>query len=142
MSVWPDTISTSPLLTGSEGALISISINVDARDLESLLDALAQVDFPINPQIYHDAAMVYFYDGGLQRTESTTLVEFPAYAGQLERVRQTLQAYGFSPDIISATPMLDELHGDDRPEPAPAGADYSARLRRKVSGIARSTALH
>jgi len=52
MSVWQDTPSASAL-GGSEGELISVSISVDPRDLEALLESLAQVDFPINPQIYH-----------------------------------------------------------------------------------------
>ena len=57
MSVWPISLSTSPLLTGSEGALVLVSIHAEPRLIESLLDALAQVDFPINPQIYHNASM-------------------------------------------------------------------------------------
>ena len=43
-------------LCGREGVLVSVSIHVDPRHLESLLEALAHLQFPINPQIYHDAA--------------------------------------------------------------------------------------
>ena len=85
MSVWPP--PPTPALSGSEGALVSISIDVDPRYLESLLEALARVSFPINPQIYHEAALVYRYADGHRETEAVTLVEFPAYAGQLEEVR-------------------------------------------------------
>ena len=46
-------------LCGREGPLLSVSISVDPRHLESLLEALAQLTFPINPQIYHDAALIY-----------------------------------------------------------------------------------
>ena len=53
------TAPTNPALSGSEGTLVSVSICVDPRHLEPLLEALAQVSFPINPQIYHDAALVY-----------------------------------------------------------------------------------
>src|SRR5579871_6126747 len=77
MSVWPQKTAAS-LLSGSNGVLVSVSIHVDPRHLESLLEALAQVSFPINPQIYHDASMVYRYADGREVTEATTLVEFPA----------------------------------------------------------------
>ena len=60
MSVWPVT----PSLSTAEGTLISISIDVEPHSLESLLDALAQISFPVNPQIYHDAVMVYRYADG------------------------------------------------------------------------------
>ena len=52
MSVWQCTPSASPL-SGSEGELVSVSISVDPRDLEGLLEALAHISFPINPQIFH-----------------------------------------------------------------------------------------
>ena len=65
MSVWPKPLprgwGDTPSLSSSEGALVSVSISVDPHCLESLLEALAQVSFPINPQIYHDAAIVYRY---------------------------------------------------------------------------------
>ena len=77
MSVWPKILPSTPSLSGREGDLISVSINVDPRYLESLLEALAQVSFPINPQIYHDAqfrclfaaiptVLRYFQFAGLQ----------------------------------------------------------------------------
>ena len=52
MSVWQCTPSAAPLC-GSEGELVAVSISVSPRDLEALLEGLAHVDFPINPQIYH-----------------------------------------------------------------------------------------
>ena len=59
MSVWPSVPSThSPALRGSDGELVSVSVTVEPRDLEDLLEALAALDFPVNPQIYHDAAVV------------------------------------------------------------------------------------
>jgi hypothetical protein len=141
MSVWPDTVSTSPLLASSDGALVSVSIDVDPRDLESLLEALAHVEFPINPQIYHDAAMVYHYPDGRERTEPATLVEFPAYAGHLEGLHRTLGAFGFDPSHVSVTGMLEELHAEARLEPAPPGAGYHARSRRKRAGLTRHAPL-
>jgi hypothetical protein len=141
MSVWPATVAANPPLTGSDGVLVSVSIGVAPRLLEPLLEALAQLDFPVSPQIYHDAAMVYVYDDGRELTEAVTLVEFPAYDGQLDRLRGALEAHGFDPACMAATGMLEELHAEDRLEPAPAGAPYRARRRRKRAGLVRGAVL-
>ena len=68
-------------LFGRDGELISLSIATEPRLLEELLEALASLDFPVNPQLYHRAAEVR--------------VEFPAYSLQVERVRETLRRQGF-----------------------------------------------
>jgi hypothetical protein len=136
MSVWQTTPAKQLSLRGSEGALISVSVIVDARDLEELLDALAQMSFPINPQIYHDAAVRYLYADGRQETKPTTLVEFPAYAGRLPEIRDALAAYGFAPDSLHAAGMLDEIHSGPHLEPAPPGAPYQARERIKHARVA------
>jgi hypothetical protein len=96
MSVWPKPIPASLSLPDSEGALVSISIQVAPRNLESLLEALARIDFPINPQIYHDAA-------------PGTVVEFPAYENHLSEVYRALQSFGFDPGCVSVTPMLEAI---------------------------------
>ena len=71
MSVWPKTLPvTTPSLSTAEGALVSVSIHAEPHCLESLLEALAQVSFPINPQIYHDAALVYRYADGREQTSA------------------------------------------------------------------------
>jgi hypothetical protein len=131
MSVWPKTLPVTSSLSTAEGALVSVSIHVEPPCLESLLEALALVSFPINPQIYHDAALVYRYADGHSETESITLVEVPAYEGRLDEVRRTVQAYGFQPDCIHAIGMLDEIQSDLQPEPAPEGAAYVSRYRVK-----------
>ena len=59
MSVWPECCQLTPRSRGREGALVSDFHSRGAAHLESMLEALAQVSFPINPQIYHDAAIVY-----------------------------------------------------------------------------------
>lgn len=130
MSVWPDIAVESPL-SGREGDLVSISIRVEARYLESMLEALAQVSFPINPQIYHDAAMVYVYPDGHQEAEATTLVEFPAYAARLDEVRRAVESHGFDPATVHVTAMLDEIHAEAIRESAPAGARYVSCWRVK-----------
>jgi hypothetical protein len=131
MSVWPKMSPDTPSLSTAEGALVSISIHVEPPCLESLLEALALVSFPINPQIYHDAAMVYRYADAREETESITLVEFPAYESRLEEVRSAVHAFGFPPDCIHAVGMLNEIQSDVQPEPAPAGAAYLSRYRLK-----------
>jgi hypothetical protein len=115
---------TNPALSGSEGALVSVSISVDPRNLESLLEALSQVSFPINPQIYHDGAVVYVYADQRQESELATIVEFPAYAGQLNEVRLAVAAAGMTADRIRITGMLENIHSVYSPEPAPPGAAY------------------
>ena len=68
-------------LFGKEGELISLWISTEPRDLENLLEALAALDFPVNPQLYHRPAQV--------------LVEFPAYSSQVGQVRDELLRHGF-----------------------------------------------
>src|SRR3974377_2464978 len=101
-------ISSASLAT-TEGALVSVSIHIDPRYLEVLLEALARIDFPINPQIYHDAEIVTTHPDGSEEIEATTVVEFPAYLGRLEEVHRGLLAYGFRRDAGHVTSMLDEL---------------------------------
>jgi hypothetical protein len=69
-------------LAGGQGELLSVTIVADPRDLEDLLDRLAQSQHPIDPQIYHDAEI----DGRV-----ATLVEFPAYAAWLTEIRGLLR---------------------------------------------------
>lgn len=137
MSVWPDVTATqSPALHGSEGELVSISVTVEPRDLEDLLEALATLDFPINPQIYHDAAVVYVGRDGAERQEPSTVIEFPAYAGWLPKIRAVLETCGFGGNAISVSPMLDEIRGEERLEAAPASAAFAYRILRKHSAAA------
>lgn len=135
MSVWPS-LSPSPALHGSEGELVSISVTVEPRDLEDLLEALATQEFPINPQIYHDAVVVYVAQDGAERRERSTLVEFPAYAEWVPKIRGVLVACGFESGAISVASMLDQIHGGDRTEPASPGAAYACRMLRKSAPLA------
>jgi len=131
MSVWSGAEPASSSLSTGEGDLVSISINVEPRNLETLLEALAQLDFPINPEIYHDAALVYLYPDGTQETQAATLVEFPAYGARLPQVRSALAAFGFDPAIAYVAGMMDAIHADRTVEPAPPGAAYESRYRVK-----------
>ena len=118
-------------LCGREGALVCVSISVDPRQLESLLEALAQVNFPINTQIYHDAAVVYRFADDHEESEATTLVEFPAYEGQLPEVARGIAAFGFDPACLHCNGMLDEIQATLAVEPAPAGSPYLGTYRVK-----------
>jgi hypothetical protein len=132
MSVWPNfPPEPSPALLGREGELVSISVTVEPRDLEDLLDVLAALEFPVNPQIYHDASVVYVDRDGTERVEPSTLVEFPAYGGQVEEIRTVLDAYGFRGHAVSVSSMLEEIHGGERPEPGPPGVGFAYRVVRK-----------
>jgi len=99
MSVWQCTPSATPLC-GSEGELVAVSISVSPRDLEALLEGLARVDFPINPQIFH---------AGGEASGAGTIVEFPAYAGGMAQVRDVLARSGFDPQAIRVRGMLAEI---------------------------------
>lgn len=131
MSVWPSLVDSRHALAGSEGTLNSIVVHVEPRYLEALLDALAQLSFPINPQIYHDASVEYVYANGRREVEPTTLVEFPAYDNRLQGVREALASYGLPADALHVTDMLEGLHSDILQEPAPAGAEYVSRVFRR-----------
>jgi hypothetical protein len=119
------------ILCGRDGALVCVSISVDPRHLESLLEGLSQISFPINPQIYHDAALVYRFADEHEETETTTLVEFPAYEGQLPEVEQGLIAFGFDPSCLHVSGMLEEIQSAQPIEPAPEGSRYLGTYRVK-----------
>lgn len=96
MSVWATAVSPDFPLSGAEGALVSVSVSVDAPRLEALLDTLARLEFPINPEIHHEA-------------RPATLVEFPAYQNWLPQIRDLLETCGFPANSVTATPMLDSI---------------------------------
>ncbi|MEK7406622.1 MAG: hypothetical protein AAB225_16085 [Acidobacteriota bacterium] len=111
MSVWPNPQYPAPALAGAEGELVSITISVEPRLLEALLEALSRLDFPMNPQIYHQAAAVYVGGDGAKAVGPATLVEFPAYTGRLAGIREALRAAGFEAGALRCRSMLDEIRG-------------------------------
>jgi hypothetical protein len=128
MSVWPNTVFSSFPLCGTEGALVLVSVSVEPRNLELALDALAQLSYPINPQIYHDGAVLTSYADGRQEREPATIIEFPAYTSWLNEIRRVWHSYGFQPDCLSVADMLEGIHSDAQAGPAPAGAGYEKRI--------------
>ena len=92
MNAWRQGETPAASLFGSEGELVLLRVTVEPKLLEDLLEALAHLDFPVNPELQHRAAQV--------------VVEFPAYAGKVDEVRRTLQAYRFDPDALETTRIL------------------------------------
>jgi hypothetical protein len=127
MSVWPAAATGGPILSGTEGALVSVSIEVDARSLESLLEALAQAPFPINPEIFHDAAIAWRRPDGSESVEDVTLVEFPAYLPWLDPIREAVGSYGFDSSRVHVTGMLDEIRLDGAVKGCPPGSPFVLR---------------
>jgi len=95
MSVWLNPASPGFNLSTNEGDLLAVSIRVDPRRLEALLEALALVPFPINPQIHHGAE---------------TVVEFPAYRDRIAELERVLETCGFAPQSLHSAPMLEDIH--------------------------------
>jgi hypothetical protein len=89
----PDRATTNDTpLFGREGELISLLIATEPRDLENLLEVLASLDFPVNPQLYHRSGQV--------------LVEFPAYSTQVGQVRKELSRNGFDEAAVQLSRPL------------------------------------
>jgi hypothetical protein len=84
---------TASALFGQEGELVTLRVAVEPRLLEDLLEALARLTFPVNPQLYHRPALV--------------TVEFPAYAARVDEVRDILQQHGFSPASLEVCKGLE-----------------------------------
>jgi hypothetical protein len=118
MSVWHNPGAAAQALLGLEGELVVASIVVEPQALEELLDALAHVPFPINPQIYHQSGVV----------------EFPAYVQRLSEVRATLESFGFDPSILRVRNMLDALHAPPGDSPSSPGAKPNTVLPYKQDG--------
>lgn len=91
MSVWA-AYASAPALFGSEGELVSLHISVEPRLLEDLLEALAHLSFPVNPELRH--------------SPSSVAVEFPAYSGRVDEVRGILRTYGFDPNCLEIAHAL------------------------------------
>jgi len=117
MSVGPEAVPCFPALFGSEGELVSVRVCVEPRSLEMLLEVLACLSFPVNPQIYHQAYVSHVHPNGREELVPVTLVEFPAFSGRVAEVREALRADGLAVAAVDIRSMLDELRseadGDD-----------------------------
>jgi len=142
MSVRPDFVPPPQTLSSGEGELVSVQICVKPHLLESLLDVLAGVGFPVNPQIYHQAGVGYVYADGHEEVEPVTIVEFPAYSKHLAEVRQVVKSGGLDPASVHVRSMLADIHSVQRGEAVPDGAAYCRlnlykELPATVSGASR-----
>ena len=124
MSVRPELAPTSPSLRGSEGELVSVCVCAEPRLLEKLLEALACLPFPINPQIYHQAGIGYVHPDGREEREPATMVEFPAFSEHLDEVRAVIRASGLVPEAVYVRNMFDQIHSDYNAEAAPDSAPH------------------
>ncbi|HOK46242.1 MAG TPA: hypothetical protein PLA43_07765 [Bryobacteraceae bacterium] len=122
MSVRPESSGGGFSLRGSEGELVIVRIAVEPRLLERLLDVLARLDFPINPQIYHDAERVYVDSDGVERVAPAAVVEFPAWAARMEAVREALDREGLNGANLTVRNMFEDIRSDSRELPAAPGA--------------------
>jgi hypothetical protein len=101
MSSWSSSHAAPSSLSGSEGELVCLRIAVEPRALEEVLETLAGVSFPVNPQIYHPSENA--------SQHHRTVVEFPAYSGQLKEVRTALSRAGFEPGVLEVRSMLERI---------------------------------
>jgi len=92
MTAYPRTAGNATALFGRQGELVSLQVAAEPRLLEDLLEVLASLDFPVNPQLYHRPAQVF--------------VEFPAYAAQVDQVRKALRSTGFDPGSLQVSRIL------------------------------------
>jgi hypothetical protein len=97
-----DSVGAS-LFSPEHGELLVVRYAVEPRLLEEALEALAHAPFPINPELRHPAG------NGETAASWRTVIEFPAYAGQLDALRRTLQAYGLDGRAFTASPLLPGL---------------------------------
>lgn len=67
-------------LRGPQGELVFVRLSVPQRSLEEALEQLAKATFPVNPEIRH--------------CYPDSLIEFPAYDGDVEEIRRLLKAEG------------------------------------------------
>ncbi|MCC6860805.1 MAG: hypothetical protein IT158_19715 [Bryobacterales bacterium] len=97
MSVWQAVVSPHLNVSGNGADLVSVSIPIAPSRLENLLETLAVLTFPVNPEIDHSG-------------QPDTIVEFPAYAGDLDEVRAALARAGFEPQAVRVRAMIERIH--------------------------------
>jgi len=109
MSAWSESLKPEAVPPGALGELVSVRITVEPRYLEDLLEALAGVSFPVNPQIFHQAVLVALTPDGRRESRAATLVEFPAYRADLEEVRAMLDRNRVVTESVVERSVLDDI---------------------------------
>lgn len=69
--------------------LVSVRVSVDPHHLEDLLETLAGLNFPVNPELIHSTGPV--------------AVEFPAYTSHIDEINRMLSGCGFKAGPVSVT---------------------------------------
>jgi hypothetical protein len=77
---------------GIEDQLVSLRVSVEPRLLEDLLEVLARLDFPVNPELSHRPAQV--------------TVEFPVSSTRVDDVRSALSNHGISACSLEVNRVL------------------------------------
>lgn len=114
MSVWFHAAAGSVPLGGPEGPLLLLAIPVEPRRLETLLDSLASLPFPVNPEIVHEAAPAG------DAKAPCSLVTFPVYSDWIERTRGVVERAGIDPGTIRTTLMWEAIESGNQRIPAPS----------------------
>jgi hypothetical protein len=83
---------SQPALFTSLGQLVVVRLTVEPRHLEELLEALAALDFPVNPELIH--------------SQGAVAVEFPAYDANVPEVQAMLDRCGFDPESLKLFGVL------------------------------------
>lgn len=81
-------LNYQPGLRGAEGDLVLVRIATEARQLEEVLEVVAELPFPVNPEIRHQGA--------------ASTVEFPAYSSRVQDVRDAFLAKGLTATVTQA----------------------------------------
>ena len=95
MATWARQFNSRHCLRGIEGDLVWIRVTVEPRELENLLEALAALSFPVNPEITH-----------AEGARRVSVVEFPAYAGRLFEIDFAVRGAGLPAACITVEDML------------------------------------
>lgn len=83
---------STALTSRVEGELLLVRLRVESRYLEEVLESLAALPFPVNPDLQH----VGLY----------SVVEFPAYSSQLATVKGAVAPFELA---VQTVPMLDAI---------------------------------
>lgn len=86
--------AVNSVLSSPEGELLLLSVEVPARDLEELLDSLAGLSFPINPEIQHG--------------QPGTRVQFPAFSSRVDEVARALERCGIPAERLRIHAVLSD----------------------------------
>lgn len=85
---------TTVLASREDGELYSVRLCVESRHLEDVLETLADLPFPVNPDLWHAGLFSY--------------VEFPAYANRLDTVNAALAPFELTAETRR---MFDAIRG-------------------------------